>query len=212
MAHHPSLRAKAVEWRTTQNLTIDEIAARLALSRTTVYYWVRDIPIPESTARTAARLSAARANVRRAKALREAAYARGTEEYADLARDPTFRDFVCMYIGEGFKRSRNRVALCNSDPVVIVLATRWIRRFAERPVRFSVQYHADQDLVEIQRFWATLLDVKPDEITLQRKSNSSGLAHRKWRSRHGVLTVTANDTMFRARLQAWMDLIRQTWV
>jgi hypothetical protein len=45
-----------------------------------------------------------------------------------------------------------------------------------------------------------------------RKSNSNQLAGRTWRSEHGVLTVTTHDTYFRARLQAWVDLLRRRWL
>ena len=83
-----------------------------------------------------------------------------------------------MYIGEGYKRSRNRVSIGNSDPAVVRLANSWIRRFA--------------------RF--------------QRKSNSGQLKGRNWRSRHGVLTVCANDTYLRARLQAWIDCVQAAWL
>ena len=38
--HPPYLREKAREMRVEKKLTIDQIAERLALSRTTIYYWV----------------------------------------------------------------------------------------------------------------------------------------------------------------------------
>ncbi len=34
--------------RIERQFTIDELAERLALSRSTIYYWVRDLPIPGS--------------------------------------------------------------------------------------------------------------------------------------------------------------------
>lgn len=212
MAHHPSLRQKAVELRATEGLTIDQIADRLALSRTTVYSWVRGMPIPRTPGQSDAQRRAARANSRRAAAQRRRAYDQGAAEFVDLAQDPTFCDFVCMYIGEGSKRSRNTVAIANSDPKVIVLGNRWITRFSRNPVTYWVQYHADQSLTELRTFWADLLDTTPDAIKLQRKSNSNNLSVRKWRSRYGVLTVCANDTMLRSRLQAWIDLVQKTWV
>ena len=44
--------------RTERNLSIDEIAERLALPRTTVFYWVRDLPIDRSARpRTLAQLN-----------------------------------------------------------------------------------------------------------------------------------------------------------
>jgi hypothetical protein len=146
------------------------------------------------------------------KRLRDEAYEEGWAEFDDLVEEPTFRDFVCTYIGEGYKRNRNTVALCNSSPKVIVLADYWIRRFAKNRVKYSIQYHADQDPADLRRFWGDFLHVDPDSIRVQRKSNSNQLKGRTWRSVHGVLTVSANDTLFRARLQAWMDRTFEEWL
>jgi hypothetical protein len=116
-----------------------------------------------------------------------------------------------MYIGEGFKRTRHNVSLGNSDPVVISLATRWIRRFATNAISFSLQYHADQDPDWLREFWGFRLGVEPTAIRLQRKSNSGQLEGRMWRSRYGVLTVRTGDTQFRARLQGWIDAMKDEW-
>lgn len=119
---------------------------------------------------------------------------------------------MCLYIAEGSKRNRNQVAVCNSDPAVVRLCARWIRRFARNPLTFSIQYHADQDLQEITEYWGAQLGVRPAAIRLQRKSNSGRLAGRTWRSQYGVLTVSAGDTYLRARLQAWIDCLRHQWL
>jgi hypothetical protein len=128
------------------------------------------------------------------------------------ASDPTFRDFVCMYVGEGHKRNRNRVAIGNSDPRVVVLATRWLRALSRNKLDFSVQYHADQNLRELSEFWASVLDIHPSEVRMQRKTNSGRLGGRTWRCKYGVLSVRTCDTMLRARLQAWMDCVQEQWV
>jgi excisionase family DNA binding protein len=209
---HPTyIRDKARQMRMTSDLTIDEIAERLAISRQTIYHWVRDVPLRKPRRRIDYDARAI-ANSLRYKALRDAAYEEGFEEYDELIREPTFRDFVCMYIGEGYKRSRNRVTICNSDPNVLILASFWIRRFARNRVWFSLHYHADQDPAALTRFWGGRLNTDPGHIGLQRKSNSGQLAGRMWRSKWGVLTVGANDTYLRARLQAWMDRIADEWL
>jgi hypothetical protein len=143
--------------------------------------------------------------------IREAAYANGREEFAALAVEATFRDFVCLYIAEGFRRDRNCVAIANSDPLVMAVAARWMRHFSNRTLDCSIQYHADQNLRELITFWGGTLNVDPETIRLQRKSNTSALAKRKWRSRYGVLSIRMNDTAFRARLQGWIDAIKLEW-
>jgi hypothetical protein len=148
---------------------------------------------------------------RKYRLLRQAAYRDGQESFDKYANDPTFRDFVCLYLAEGYKRDRNKVSICNSDKAVMKVAARWIRRLTAKPLHCCLQYHADQNLDELRRYWGAVLGVEPDSIRLQRKSNSKQLAGRTWRSRYGVLTVSAHDTLLRARIQAWMDRIRSEW-
>jgi predicted DNA-binding transcriptional regulator AlpA len=213
--HQLYIRQKARQLRVDKKLTIDELADCLALSRSTIYYWVRDIPVPRKTRAEwpeSARLAGGRAVRKKFRLLREAAYAEGRATFADLCADPTFRDFVNLYIAEGYKRCRNQVALANSDPAVVKVADHWIRRFSASRITYSIQYHADQNLVHLRAFWGRELDIDPASIRLQRKSNSNQLSGRRWRSRYGVLTVAAGDTYLHARLQAWMDCLREQWV
>jgi hypothetical protein len=112
----------------------------------------------------------------------------------------------------GYKRDQNKVTICNSDASVMQVGTLWIRRFSRRKLDFSVQVHADQNLSEVTSYWANALNTSPEEISLQRKTNSGRLRFRTWRSRHGVIAVRTNDTLFRARLQGWMDRLQEEWL
>jgi hypothetical protein len=206
------IRDKARQMRTQRNLSIDEIAERLALPRTTVFYWVRDLPIDRSVRpRTLAQLNGNLAMQEKHRRLRLSAYAEGRASFDELALDPSFRDFVCLYLAEGSKRNRNTVAVCNSDPTVVVLCNAWICRLSTKTADYWVQYHADQDLDELQRFWGEQLDIAPERVAMQRKSNSNQLTGRTWRSAHGVLTVRVGDTLLRAKLDGWMDRLRESW-
>jgi transcriptional regulator with XRE-family HTH domain len=211
MAHPAYLREKARSLRSERRLTIDELAERLALSRSTIYYWVKDLPLERKGRANAGQRRGNRAMRRKYRLLREAAYQDGLRSFDELARDPTFRDFVCLYIAEGYKRDRNSVAICNSDGAVLELAVTWIRRLTRRTPEFAIQYHADQKLADLSRFWAELLGIDPEAIRWQRKSNSGQLNGRRWRSQHGVLTTRVGDTYLRARLEAWMHRLRRDW-
>jgi hypothetical protein len=221
MAHPRYLREKARELRVKNRMSLNEIAECLALKKTTVWYWIKDLPDPGIKYRhrdsgqgwgPAAWKAAAEANRAKSKAKREAAYRQGWEEFSRLDAEPGFRDFVCMYIGEGYKRNRNTVSLGNSDPRIVRLANHWIKRFSRNPVTYGLQYHADQDPNYLRRFWCSYLGEPEDRLSYQRKSNSGQLKGRKWRSRYGVLTVRAGDTYLRARLQAWMDRVQDGWI
>jgi hypothetical protein len=211
MAHPAYLRDCARRLRIEKQLTLDQIAERLALPRITVWSWISDLALTRPRRATAGAALGNAAMQAKYRKLREDAYAQGLAEFEELAVKPTFRDFGVLYIAEGYKRNRNRVSIGNSDPKAVAVSARWMARLASRPLTFAVQYHADQDLGELRSFWGTLLGVDGATIRMQRKSNSGQLGGRQWRSEHGVLTVTACDTLFRARLQAWIDRLRGDW-
>ena len=214
--HAPYLREKARQLRVDKKLTIDQLAERLALPRTTIYYWVKDLPIPYMTPGRQAVLPRLRkGNLRmqeKYRRLREEAYAQGRTEFPELAKHPMFRDFVALYIAEGSKRDRNSVAICNSDAAVLRVALDWMEEFSAGTFDYGLQYHADQEPAELRKYWAAQLDIEPEIIRLQRKSNSSQLRKRTWRSAHGVLAIRVSDTLFRARLQGWVDCMREQWL
>ncbi len=149
---------------------------------------------------------------RKYRALREAAYREGVESYADLIREPGFRDFICLYVAEGYKRSRHTVSICNSDPRVMLPSDGWMRRLTGRRVDYVVTFHPDQDADQLILFWSSLLQVPRDAIGSTRKTNSGRMSGRVWRCRHGVLAISSHDTYFRARLGAWIDLIMDEWL
>lgn len=211
MAHPKYLRDTARRMRIEKELTIDELAYRLKLPRTTVFYWVRDIPIPTTADQTNAARRAGEVSRAKYLKIRQDAYEQGKAEFDELSKDQTFRDFICMYIGEGYKRSRNTVQICNSDVAVMRLSHHWLKRFSKRPLTFRFQHHADQDPAEVQAFWGAMMGVEPSSIRFQRKSNSGEMNGRSWRSAHGVLSIESYDTHFRARLQAWIDRLRDEW-
>jgi hypothetical protein len=219
MAYPDYIREKARRMRSERHMPLTEIAERLAIPKTTVWYWIKDIEIPRpapnslmTPRRASARRRGNKAMRAKYKALRDAAYREGWDEFPVLIQEPTFRDFLCLYIAEGYKRNRNTVAIGNSDPRVLRVADHWIRRFTRRKILYSVQYHADQDPEALREFWSVSLGFDESQFRYQRKSNSGQLNGRTWRSRWGVLTITTNDTLFRARLQGWLDRLQSGWL
>lgn len=210
MAYPDYVRERARQLRIEKKLSLDEIAERLALPKTTVYYWVKDLPLGRARSNPGQQLGT-QAMQAKYRALREQAYAAGVAEYDELAKVPTFREFVALYVAEGLKRNRNRVQIANSDERVIAMASGWLRRLTSRRQVYSIQYHADQDLEALRAYWADVLAIDGSVIRLQRKSNSNQLSGRTWRSAYGVMSISVEDTYLRARLQAWIDVIRGEW-
>lgn len=216
MKKYAHLRTKARMLRERDGKTLDELTEMMAMPRSTVYYWIRDLPLPYdriAEGRRRAARAAFGATRRKYAKLRQEAYNTGNAMIDKLAQSPTFRDFVAMYIGEGYKRQRNVVSICNSDPHVIRLCFGWMKRYAnpERPFRFDLRYFEDHNTDDLRTFWATKLDIEPSDIQLRPKEKAGKLARRSWRSKYGVMSVTVNDTYLRAKLQAWIDWLKEQW-
>jgi hypothetical protein len=205
------IRAKAIRLRAEKKMTLDQIVARLQLPKTTIYGWIKDIPIPWTERQSVAQRKGTRAMQAKYAALREQAYQQGLAEAPELLKDLSFRDFVVLYMAEGSKRQRNKVVFVNSDAHMVRLAHYWMRKFAVKKFYYALQYHADHDVEVLKRYWADVLGVSPEHIKATRKSNSGQLGGRHFRSVNGVLAVSVGDTYLRARLQAWMDYIKNQW-
>lgn len=205
------LRTKAIELRTRHNMTLEDIMERLALPKTTVYYWIKDLPIPRTEKQSAAQQARADAVRLKHAALRDAAYQQGAAEAPELLKDSTFRDFVVLYMAEGTKRDRNKVGFVNSDAQLVKLAHKWMKQLSNGSFYYALQYHVDHDVDELRGYWANILGIQADKIKLTRKSNSGALSGRHFRSQYGLLAVETGDTYFRARLQAWMDIVKSQW-
>ncbi len=213
MAHrYDHLREKAIWLRRERQLSLDAIMERLSLPKTTIYHWIKDIPIPlPPKQQHLGQRKGTEAMQAKYAALRDSAYQQGIAEAPQLLTDPTFRDFVVLYMAEGSKRNRNAVEFVNSDARLVKLAHRWIITLSEKNPSYRIQFHVDHELEVLKHYWAGILGIEPDIITVLRKSNSGQLERRQFRSEYGLLSVRVGDTYLRARLQAWMDLIKAQW-
>jgi transposase len=90
MAYPSYVRDNARKLRVEKQLSIDEIAERLALPKTTIYYWVRDLPLGRPRRANPGQGRGNRTMRARCRLRRAAAYALGRLEFARLSRDPAF--------------------------------------------------------------------------------------------------------------------------
>lgn len=211
MPHDQHLREKARSMR-GQGYTLAQIMERLSLPKTTIYGWIADMPRPIRNYQTPAQLNGTAAMVAKYARLRDEAYKQGIAEAPTLLSNPAFRDFVTMYLCEGYRRGRNSISIANSNSAILKVAQKCLLSVADKSLRYTVQIHIDHNMDEIQAYWGQELSIDPAIIRLQRKSNSGQLKGRQFRSVHGVLTIWLDDTYVRARLQAWMDILQQEWL
>jgi len=169
------------------------------------------LPVERTDKQSCGQQRGSQVNKEKAEAKGEAVYQAAWLEAPQLLNETKLRDFVVLYLAEGYRRTRHYVSICDCNPHTMVLSHEVILRFLSNSLDSSVQYHADHDVKELRAFWDEHLGVDGTRIRLTRKSNSDELSRRTWRSEHGVLTIRAADTFFRCKMQAWMDFVTQSW-
>jgi hypothetical protein len=198
--------------------SLNEICEMTGVPKTTAYGWIKDMPVPvvdgvdiKTRARTSVYWSQETIQ-KRMKAIkkvwgdkRDEAYGIGKEEAVGLLKDREIRDFVCMYIGEGTKKSRGSVAIINTDPKVISLCERVMKQYSKRKMWYRL-YCAEDEKEKLLEFWSEVIGVGQENIKFQLKKKVS-----ERRAEYGLLAVGTSDTYFRSRIQAWMDVVREDW-
>jgi AcrR family transcriptional regulator len=216
MKRYNHLRITAREMH-DKGMTLDEIAKKMSLSRSTVFYWIRNMePLSVPRAVRSGALKIARAVYsKKCSDLRDSAYQSGKEQFSTLVKETGFRDFVVMYMAEGYKRGRNSVNGCNSEPEIVKLFSYWITKLTTRPddIYYEIQHYRDNEKNEMTLFWTQYLGVSQDRLRFFMKKSRKGLQLHEgaWRCLYGVVSVRINDTYLRSKLDAWMDEIKREW-
>ena len=146
--------------------TLDEIAAELGVSKSSVSLWVRDVefdPRPRRTARRRGPNALQRAKAEEIERLQ----AEGRERIGRLTERDLLIAGTALYAGEGFKIEK--VGMANTNPAILLFFVTWLRHFFEideRRLRISLYLHDGLDLDAAVHYWSSLLDI-PEERFLK---------------------------------------------
>ncbi|MDQ1631985.1 MAG: hypothetical protein QOC80_1957, partial [Frankiaceae bacterium] len=163
------VRAKDAEREKARELrfagrTMPEIAEELGVSSASVSLWTRDLPKPERKPYEHDRVAGARrarwdALLAAREGERASVKEAGCREVDDLTERELLLLGTALYWAEGSKskpyRRKERLILINSDPDVIRVHMRWLRRlgFGTDDCSFSVSIHETADVEAAERYW-----------------------------------------------------------
>ena len=143
-----------------RNMTLQEIATELGVSKSSVSLWVRDVPFTPSKRRTGPHRRphpAHEATLAQIAALDE----EGIRKLGTLTDDAFFVAGIALYAGEGSKTD-GVVKFANTDPAMIRFFCAWLRRYCEvdeRRLRVRVYLHQGLDLQAAQAYWSRVTGV-----------------------------------------------------
>lgn len=204
------LKEKALILR-RQGKTLHEICDLLRVKKTTAYYWIKDIKIPITKSQKLQHIMAGMESQKRFKEIREKAYAEWDNISQEILNDPLNRDFIVMYMCEGYRKCRNSVAFVNSNPNMIKMAYRWITKNTSNKVQVVLRYYPDHDIEKLLCYWGKLLGIEKSSFKTFLKTSSGNLGGRSMVSEFGLITVRVGDTKLRAKMQALMDSLNKEW-
>jgi hypothetical protein len=160
--------------RRDEGAAIGEIAQRLAVSKSSVSIWVREIELTEAQRlalldRNPAynrQLSGWTRMAARRKAEREAFQKKGRQ--LARKRDPGFVAGCMLYWAEGSK-ARNQLQFANSDPVMARFFIDFLKHYFEltpEQIRITCHLYADHldEQVEVERHWLESLGLPPQSL------------------------------------------------
>ena len=156
-------QARARELR-AEAWTLDEIAAELGVSKSSVSLWVRDVEFEPRPRRATARRRGPNALQRRKAEEIERLLAEGRERIGQLSERDLLVAGIALYAGEGFK---DKLGMANSDPRILVTFVTWLRRFFdvdEARLRVTLYLHAGLDVAAATAYWSSLLEVPPSQF------------------------------------------------
>lgn len=217
-------RNEAIRLRSSEGLSIREIARVLRVSPTSVSAWVSGITVsPEHTRRLSENMKErGRVGRENASLIAKARRMVWQEEGRKAARgNDSFHASGCMlYWGEGGK-GRNQIALANSDPELLCFFVRFLRKYFSvdsASLRLRINCFTDiRSIEEITKWWGTRLGVpvtcfcKPT-ICMPSKSSKGT---RSGKLEYGTCTVVVNQTKIvqhiYGALQEYAGFQRQEW-
>ncbi len=173
------IHEKAIELRKNGN-SINEIARRLKVSKSTVSHWCKEIPLSQTQLERIARRSQHNATLgllmaaekQRAKRIRatEEAQALGRLDVGKLSHRDICMVGLGLYWGEGYKKGTQEMGFTNSDPSMINFYILWLNigygiQAKDLILRVSINNQHIDRVRAVEEYWSKLSGIPLSQFT-----------------------------------------------
>lgn len=214
MKRNEILRSKAEDLR-RKGYTLNDIAGRLCVPKSTAYGWIREVPVERPNAFIERTRRNNKAAARKAAQALRRKYALIHDEHRRLAEkewneslrnNERFKLFLMLYLTEGKRRCRGTVGFCNTNPDLILFGAdclQWLNADRHK-ITYSLLLRDNMDESRIVDFWRRLLET--DRITVYTRGGGGRLQGRNRCASRGIMTVLVNDSYLKTRIETWIEL------
>lgn len=203
-----------------QGKTYTEITKRIGVPKSTLSGWFRALKIPQkveqnlmSKRQQSWRKTIVDFNKKRAVKIKQQ-HTSAQDHYALEVGKLSKRELklvgVALYWAEGYKRGKDSVVFCNSDPAMIQLMMKFFRdvcNMQENKLKVQVHIHRNISVKKTTKFWSNITKVpicnfrKP----LYQISKSSKNKRPKNRLLYGVCRIIIHDVSLVDRINGWIN-------
>jgi hypothetical protein len=175
--------------------TMNAIAAKLGVSKSSVSLWTRDVPF--EARRRQYRPGSRSTHRQHVEKVREIEELRvwAADRLGAIGEDAFFTAGIALYAGEGTKTG-GQVRFTNSDPRMVGFFCVWLRRFFdidETKLRLRLYLHEGLDLDAAREFWTGITDIPPDRFLKPYRAVADATT-RHTKHEHGCASVAYYST------------------
>lgn len=213
-------KEKAIKLR-KQGFSYSEILRKVPVAKSTLSLWLRSIGLAK---RQKQRLTEKKLNAMklgweacRQKRLRttEEIKTKARNEIGKLSNRELWLIGIALYWAEGTKQKENnpsqKVRFSNSDPLMIKVFFRWLRKICKIPLRdlgFEIYIHETADIEEAKKYWSCILNLSVKNFQkIRLKKHKINTKRRNIGNKyHGLLAITVKrSTNLNRKIQGWIN-------
>lgn len=174
-----SIKTKAFALR-RQGESINTIAKKLSISKSTASVWCRDITLSDSQLKALSEKSNSRAisgllhasEKKRSERIiaTEREIHKGKKDVGRLSTRDIFMVGLGLYWGEGYKKGSQELGFTNSDPELILFYMQWLNRIYNiKPdfliLRVSINMQHKERIEDVEQYWSNLTQIPLSQFT-----------------------------------------------
>lgn len=202
------LREKALLLRKSGN-SYSYIKKELGVSKSTLSYWLRDLPlsrerINELRGRSEVRIEKYRQTmIQKRKERLNKIYKEEMKKWLPLSQKEVYIGGLFLYWGEGSKTTFDKVCISNTDPQIIRFASYWLTHALgvdKNKIRVALHLYTDMDVEKSKGYWSKLLDIDQNQFTKPyiKQSSSKEITHKGYG--YGTCSLIVNDTKMKEKV------------
>jgi len=203
--------------------SINEIAKKLNIAKSTISLWCRDIRLnPKQIERLAKRQESGSYKGRmkfleriRKERIKEVAFLQkqGIKEIGKLNKRDLFISGIAMYWSEGYTYSSgDQVGFTNSDPKMILFILKWFKEICKIPIdRLTLQVKINKihrnRVKKVENYWSKITGIPLTQFnkTVLLKTESKKI-YLNYNTHYGTLRIIVRrGTRLRRKINGWIE-------